>query len=125
MSEFTTNEVARRPKIRIQYAELVAKSLAYQLEIKKLREELQELKDNPVRQTSQLEEAILLIPAIQSLLTPNLRFFSGLTGERLREMIKDEIENAIDLQAEDFEEEVKKVVRDMTFELSSTEVEVY
>ena len=112
MSEFTTNE-------------LVAKSLAYQLEIKKLREELQELKDNPVRQTSQLEEAILLIPAIQSLLTPNLRFFSGLTGERLREMIKDEIENAIDLQAEDFEEEVKKVVRDMTFELSSTDVEVY
>ena len=114
MSEFTTNE-------------LVAKSLAYQLEIKKLREELQELKDNPVRQTSQLEEAILLIPAIQSLLTglTGERAFSYIAVQRLREMIKDEIENAIDLQAEDFEEEVKKVVRDMTFELSSTEVEVY
>jgi len=127
-----------------------ANELAYQLEIKKLRKEMQEITDYnasleelkqnvenlkkaatikdeayyellgryqklesnpPSRPTSQLEEAIILIPLIQE----QVRWLNN----HMDKIIIDEIEHG-----GWFDERVQKVVKEMTFELSDPTVEI-
>lgn len=92
-------------------------------EINRLNNELQDLRNNPPRQTSQLEEAIILIPAIQDLLTGDriekqiLDWFD----KHGKQLITDIVEDTMD----DSESEIKNVVRSMSFELSDASIEVW
>jgi len=151
-----------------------ANELAYQLEIKKLRKEMQEMTDynasleelkqnvenlkkaatikdeayyellgkyqklesNPPRQTSQLEEAIILIPLIQAMVSDikklkNRIFIRDEEPEFMETHMQRWLNNHKDKIIIDeiqhggwFEEKVQKIVREMPFELSDPTVEI-
>ena len=151
-----------------------ANELAYQLEIKKLRKEVQKitdyeefveelkqnvenlkkattikdeayhellgkyqkLKSNPPRQTSQLEEAIILIPLIQAMVSDikrlkNRIFIRDEEPEFMETHMQRWLNNHKDKIIIDeiqhggwFDEKVQKIVREMAFELSDPTVEI-
>ena len=151
-----------------------ANELAYQLEIKKLRKEVQKitdyeefveelkqnvenlkkattikdeayhellgkyqkLKSNPPRQTSQLEEAIILIPLIQAMVSDikrlkNRIFIRDEEPEFMETHMQRWLNNHMDKIIIDeiqhggwFDEKVQKIVREMAFELSDPTVEI-
>jgi len=151
-----------------------ANELAYQLEIKKLRKEMQEITDynasleelkqnvenlkkaatikdeayyellgkyqklesNPPRQTSQLEEAIILIPLIQAMVSDikrlkNRIFIRDEEPEFMETHMQRWLNNHKDKIIIDeiqhggwFDEKVQKIVREMAFELSDPTVEI-